>query len=299
MKFKEIEYVERKTNKIVIEDVPGEGFLKFLYYNPLGALPLNLLVKRKFLSSIYGRLMDKSSSKEKIKDFVNNYNIDMEESIKGIDEFVSFNDFFVRKLKSKARKIAEKPNEIASPADGKILVFDRISGMEKFFLKGQEFNLNEFFRDKELAKKYEGGVMAIVRLAPVDYHRFHFPLSGVVGKSNKIEGSYLSVSPYAIRKNFNIFCENKREYSELETDNFGSVILSEIGATMVGGIEQTYLAGTRVEKGDEKGYFYFGGSTCVLFFEKDKVAIDKDILENSKEGLETKIYMGERIGRSL
>lgn len=295
MKFSKIKYIERSTGEIKIENVPGEGFLKFLYYNPLGELPLNLVVKKKFLSEIYGRSMDSSKSKGKILPFVEEHGINMEESVKGVDDFTSFNDFFVRQLKEGSRKIAQGEDEVASPADGKVLAYEDIKVKDEFFLKGDKFSLEEFLGDKELAQKYEGGVFLIVRLAPVDYHRFHFPIDGVVGSSKLIEGDYYSVSPHAIRRNFRIYCENKREYAELKNEKFGDVILSEIGATMVGGIEQTYRAGTRVGKGEEKGYFYFGGSSCILLFQKDKIKLDEDLLKNTKKGIETKVYMGERI----
>lgn len=299
MNFEKIRYIERKTGEIQTENVPGEGFLKFLYYNPMGELPLNLVVKKKFLSEIYGRRMDSEKSAEKIAPFVEEHRINMDESVKSIHEFTSFNDFFVRKLKPGSREIAGNRDEIASPADGKILAYRDLSEKDKFFLKGDAFTLEEFFQDKELAKKYEGGVMMIIRLAPVDYHRFHFPLGGKVSRSKLIEGDYYSVSPYAVKKNFRIYCENKREYAELKTEEFGDVILSEIGATMVGGIEQTYEPDTFVEKGEEKGYFYFGGSSCILFFQKDKITVDEDIIENTLKGIETKIYMGERIGSKI
>ncbi|GLI58005.1 phosphatidylserine decarboxylase proenzyme [Propionigenium maris DSM 9537] len=295
MKFSKIKYIERSTGEIKIENVPGEGFLKFLYYNPLGELPLNLVVKKKFLSEIYGRSMDSSKSKGKILPFVEEHGINMEESVKGVDDFTSFNDFFVRKLKEGSRKIAQGEDEVASPADGKVLAYEDIKVKDEFFLKGDKFSLEEFLGDRELAQKYEGGVFLIVRLAPVDYHRFHFPIDGVVGSSKLIEGDYYSVSPHAIRRNFRIYCENKREYAELKNEKFGDVILSEIGATMVGGIEQTYRAGTRVGKGEEKGYFYFGGSSCILLFQKDRIKLDEDLLKNTKKGIETKVYMGERI----
>ena len=296
MDFNEIKYIERKTNELKVEKVPGEGFLKFLYYNPLGELPLNLIVKKKFLSEIYGRSMDSSKSKGKIAPFVSEHNINMDESIKSIDEFISFNDFFIRELKKEAREIASGEDEIASPADGKILAYEDIQLKNKFFLKGDKFTLEEFLGDKDLAKKYEGGVFLIVRLAPVDYHRYHFPVDGSISSSRLIEGNYYSVSPHAIKKNFRIYCENKREYAELKNEKFGDIILSEIGATMVGGIKQTYSPNTDVKKGQEKGYFFFGGSSCIILFEKGKINIEEDILRNSKNGIETKVYMGEKIG---
>ena len=292
----DILYIDRKTKEKMIETPPGEGFLKFLYYNPLGKLPLHLLIKRKILSSFYGRIMSGKKSKKKILGFVNSYNIDMKESKKNIDEFDSFNDFFIRELRDGARQIEPDENILVSPADGKILVFENLKEIDRFFVKGKEFNLIEFFQSEELAKKYTGGTMVIIRLAPVDYHRFHFPATGIIGESRLINGYYYSVSPYAIKKNFKIYSENKREISILRTEKFGDIALSEIGATMVGGIKQSYTPNSQVKKGEEKGYFFFGGSSCIMFFEKDRVKFDSDIIENSQLGLETKLSMGERIG---
>ena len=139
----------------------------------------------------------------------------------------------------------------------------------------------------------------IIRLAPIDYHRFHFPCDGIISESKLINGDYYSVSTHAIKKNFRILCENKREFSILKTKNFGEIAMFEVGATMVGGIKQSYQPNTSIKKGEEKGYFYFGGSTCVLVFEKGKIRIDRDLVENTKKGIETKVYMGEKIGEAL
>lgn len=297
MNFKKIEYVDRASGKTLVECVPGENFLKFLYYNPMGILPLNLVVRKKCLTSFYGKQMDSPNSKDKIEPFVTSHNINMNESKRKIEDFKSFNDFFIRELQPSSRPIAMGENILTSPADGKILVFDNLKEPTNFFLKGDEFNLKEFLMDDSLAKKFEGGTLLIIRLAPVDYHRFHFPADGTISESKEISGYYYSVSPYAIRKNFRIYCENKREYSVLSTKNFGNIVMSEIGATMVGGIKQTYIPNSFVKKGDEKGYFYFGGSSCILLFEKGKVTIDRDIIDNSKKGIETKVMMGEKIGQ--
>lgn len=296
MEFNKIKYIERKTGEIKIEKVPGEKYLKFLYYNPLGELPLNLVVKKKFLTDYYGKQMDKKESTKKIPSFIKEADINIEEAKKTIDQFTSFNDFFYRELKDGARSIDFDENVLTSPADGKILVFENLEKEKELFIKGDKFTLEEFFQDSELAKKYEGGVFLIVRLAPIDYHRFHFPCDGKIGASKLINGDYFSVSTHAIKKNFRIFCENKREFSILQTKNFGDIAMFEVGATMVGGIKQSYTPDSFVKKGEEKGYFYFGGSTCILVFEKDKIKIDKDLIENTKNGIETKVYMGEKIG---
>lgn len=294
MQFEKIKYIERKTGEVKIEKVMGEGALKFLYYNPLGSLFLNAIIKRKFLSSYYGKKMNSLASKKKIANFVKEMGIDMSDYARDIDEYVSFNDFFYRELKQGARKIADEETVLASPADGKILAYRDLKEKDKFFIKGSDFTLEEFFMDRELAKKYEGGTFVIVRLAPADYHRFHFPAAGKIGETKKIEGYYYSVSTHAIKKNFRIFCENKREFSILSTERFGDIAMVDVGATMVGSIVQTYVPNSHVKKGDEKGYFLFGGSTCIMVFEKDKVEIDEDIIRNTQNRIETRIYMGEK-----
>lgn len=299
MEFKKIEYIERKTGEIKVEKVPGEKYLKFLYYNPLGELPLNLVVKKKFLTEYYGKKMDKPESVKKIPSFIEQADINIAEAKKRVEEFKSFNDFFYRELKEGARTVDYRENVLASPADGKILAFENLDREKEFYIKGDKFTLEEFFADKKLANKYKNGVFMIIRLAPIDYHRFHFPADGEISESKLIDGVYYSVSTYAIKKNFRILCENKREYSILKTEKFGDIAMFEVGATMVGGIKQSYKSNSYVKKGEEKGYFYFGGSTCVLVFERGKVKIDEDILENTKKGIETKVYMGEKIGISL
>lgn len=295
MKFEKIKYIERKTGEIKDEKVMGEGALKFLYYNPFGSLLLNTVVKRKFLSEIYGKKMNKPESKMKIAGFIKEMNIDMNDYARDINEYKSFNDFFYRELKTGARTIDRTESVLVSPADGKILAYENLKEKDKFFVKGSEFTLEEFFSDKELAKKYEDGTFVIVRLAPADYHRFHFPAAGKISETKKIKGYYYSVSTHAIKRNFRIFCENKREYAILSTKKFGDIAMIDVGATMVGSIVQTYKENSFVEKGDEKGYFLFGGSTCILVFEKDKIQVDEDIIENTKNGIETRIYMGEKI----
>lgn len=299
MEFKKIEYIERKTGEIKVEKVPGEKYLKFLYYNPLGELPLNLVVKKKFLTEYYGKKMDKPESVKKIPSFIEQADINIAEAKKRVEEFKSFNDFFYRELKEGARTVDYRENVLASPADGKILAFENLDIEKEFYIKGDKFTLEEFFADKGLANKYKNGVFIIIRLAPIDYHRFHFPADGEISESKLIDGVYYSVSTHAIKKNFRILCENKREYSILKTEKFGDIAMFEVGATMVGGIKQSYKSNSYVKKGEEKGYFYFGGSTCVLVFERGKVKIDEDLLENTKKGIETKVYMGEKIGISL
>ena len=289
----EIRYIDRENKEIHIEHPPVEGLLKFLYNNPIGSKTILPIVKRKLITKWYGKMMDKPSSTKKIKSFVDNFQININELEKRIEEFKSFNDFFYRKLKPNARKIG---NGLISPGDGRILTFENISDLNNFNIKGRKFTLAEFLVDDFLAEKYQNSSMAILRLAPNDYHRYHFPYEGNPSKSIKIKGNYCSVSPYALFENLTkVFCENKREICSLNINNKKEILIISVGSTMVGSINSTYKPNTVVNKGEEMGYFSFGGSTVVLIFDSDIFKINQDLLENTKSNLETYIKMGEEI----
>ena len=287
-----IQYYERESGQIKTEKVAGEKWLVWLYYNPIGEATLWALAKRKLVSTIYGNMMDRTSSAKKIHPFIEDFDIDM--SVAQKQEFNNFNDFFTRKLKDEARPIDTSSNIVVSPADGKILAYTDISNSD-FIIKGKRFDVSSFLDNPDLAQKYHDGSLLIIRLAPFDCHRFHFPVSGNLSPNKKIDGDYYSVNPFALRKKAEIFCLNKREYTILSNPLFGDVIMAEVGATLVGSIEQTFK-GSSVNKGEEKGYFKFGGSTVVLLFEKSKILIDEDLLINTAKGYETTVKMGERIG---
>jgi phosphatidylserine decarboxylase len=275
--------------------VAGEKWLVWLYNNPVGEATLWTLAKRKVVSEFYGSRMDRPASVEKIQPFVDEFQVDMRAAQK--QSFSSFNDFFTRKLKKSARPVDTSSTVAVSPADGKILAYASIRNSD-FIIKGYRFNVLSFLNNDRLAEKYLDGTLVIIRLAPVDYHRFHFPVSGSVTPVTRIEGDYYSVNPLALRKMAEIFCLNKREFTVISNPLFGDVVTAEVGATMVGSIVQTY-AGDFVQKGEEKGYFRFGGSTVVLLFEKNRINIDEDLLVNTSKGYETAVKVGERIGVSM
>ncbi|WP_075590221.1 phosphatidylserine decarboxylase [Labilibacter marinus] len=288
-----INYIERSTNTQKKEEIVGKGALNWLYYTPGGKITLHMLLKRKFASTVVGHFMSSPLSTHQVRKFIRKYKIDLSQ-YHNENGYRCFNDFFYRKLKDGQRLIGDA---LVSPADGKVLAFQDIDHVPSFFIKGSEFKLHEFLNDEHLAKKYEGGSMVIIRLAPTDYHRFHFPVNGIASEARSLKGRYFSVSPVAMKKSIKILVQNRRVFSTIQSDNYGDVIMAEIGAALVGSIKQTYEPNSKIEKGTEKGYFAYGGSTVVLFFEKGKVSIDKDLLENTRNHLETEVKMGENIGR--
>ncbi len=288
-----IAFFNRLTRCIETEAVYGEGYLRFTYESPLGALPLHALVKRAAFSSWYGHRMDSPASRAKIAPFLAAYGLDTDEFADAPDSFRSFNEFFYRKLKPQARPIASGENEVVFPADGRHLVLPNIAACDDFFIKGVRFDLTALLRDATKAKHFAHGSMLISRLCPVDYHRFHFPSDGTPWAAKQINGPLYSVSPIALRKRPSILWENKREITVLRTPKLGDVLLLEIGATCVGSIVQTFVPDTSIRKGAEKGYFRFGGSCFITIFEPGKIRFADDLIEHSCAGREVYARMGD------
>lgn len=287
-------YKKRNDEAYELEVIEGEKALKFLYETPLGKMSMGLLVKRKLISGVYGWLQDRPRSKHKIEGFVKKHNISLEEAEK--TSFDSFNDFFTRKLKKDARPISKNSNAFVSPADGRVFAYENINIDALVQLKGMMYSLRDLIEDDALAQKYTGGTCLVIRLSPVDYHRFHYPDDGTILCEKKIDGHFFSVNPIALSKVIRLYVQNKREWMLLKTKNFKEVLMMEVGATCVGTIIQNNQVGDEIKKGDEKGYFKFGGSTLILFLEKNTLALDEDLIKNTLEGYETKVNMGEQIG---
>jgi len=288
---------DRKMQRLTNENVVGGKLLKLLYEKSYGK-PFLFFVKRKFFSSFYGRLMDTAWSRRLISSFIKDHDLDMDESEQAVEEFKTFNEFFTRKLKPEARPFDLSPDVLISPCDSRLLAFENIDTEEVIQVKGMTYALKDLLLDEALSKKYQGGTVMVFRLNPLDYHRFHFPDDGLPHKTRDIDGLYYSVNPLALKTIPRLYVENKRAVTKFDSAHFGTLLYLEIGATNVGSIIQTYIDSKPVKRGSEKGYFKFGGSTVILFAEKDRVKLDEDILLHSAQGVETRVLFGESIGSS-
>ena len=294
-----IRYFNRHTGKLETEQVYGEGFLRWSYGNPLGAISLEGFVKRPFFSKWYGQRMSTPASASRVAPFIAKYELDPADFADAADSYRSFNEFFFRKLKPSARPIDADEDSVVFPADGRHLGFQRASEISGVFVKGQKFDLAKLLGDPALAERYAEGSLVLSRLCPVDYHRFHFPAAGTPGEVRMIDGPLYSVSPIALRQRLAYLWTNKRTITELKTERFGTVLLLEIGATCVGTILQTFVPGKAMEKGAEKGYFAFGGSSTLTLFPPGKIQLEADLLENSARQTELYARIGSRMGRAL
>lgn len=263
-----------------------------------GALALWALVKRPMFSAWYGRRMSTPASAARVLPFIARYGLDPAEFAEPPEAFGSFNEFFFRKLTPASRPIDPDDASVVFPADGRHLGFERASAIRGVFVKGQQFDLPRLLGDAALAARYADGALVLSRLCPVDYHRFHFPAAGVPGETRRIPGPLFSVSPIALRRQLSYLWTNKRTLTPLVTQRFGTVLLLEIGATCVGTIAQTYQPGHAVAKGEEKGYFAFGGSSTITLFEPGAVKLEADLAEHSARQTELYAKVGTRMAHS-
>ncbi|KAH6899764.1 phosphatidylserine decarboxylase-domain-containing protein [Thelonectria olida] len=260
---------------------------------------------RKLLKSLsikQGKKFDDPASKDEIEKFIDFHGLDMSEVLLSLDEFKNFNEFFYRALKPGARPCSapEHPRIIVSPADCRSVVFNSITQATKIWVKGREFNMKRLLGDAypEDVSRFEGGALGVFRLAPQDYHRFHIPVDGIMGKPKTIEGEYYTVNPMAIRSALDVYGENVRVLVPIDSEHHGRVMVICVGAMMVGSTVITRNEGDRVQRAEELGYFKFGGSTILLLFEPGKMMFDDDLADNASGALETLVRVGMSIGHS-
>ena len=184
--------------------------------------------------------------------------------------------------------------DLISICDSKISVYN-IEEDLILNIKNSKYNLKELIKD-ELSPEYQGGTCIIYRLEPKDYHHYIFNDDGIVLSNKKINGKLHTVNPIVYEK-YQVFTENKREVSVLKMSHLDNVIQIEVGALCVGRIKNNEL--TQFERYDEKGYFEFGGSTIIQLFKKDVVAVDEEIVNNTKNEIETQVTVGTVIGRVI
>lgn len=281
--------IKIKTRKGKILYTKENPFTVFLYSNLFGRIILKIINKPVF-SKVFGFLLSSKISKLFIKSFIKSNSIDMSEYEK--EKYNSFNDFFIRKIKSRNRPIGDK---FISPCDSKLIIhtIDKNSVLK---IKNSRYKINELINN-ELSNEYNSGYVLVFRLCKDDYHRYGYIDDGYQEDNIKIKGLFHPVRPIAIN-NYPVFKQNSREWTILKTKNFDEVIQIEVGALNIGKIVNLH-SNYSFKKGEEKGYFKFGASTIILLIKKDIIKIDKDILKNSKNDIETIVRFGENIGEKL
>ena len=292
MADKSIKYFDRASGEIITETVMGDRALRFAYNTLLGRSLWAVLFGGKAVSALMGRYYDSPRSRKDIAKLTAIPGCRVEEAEFPPEHYSSFNDFFARHLRSGARPADMSENVLVSPADGKIIIHTGLAPDAPIPVKGAKRSINELCQCKLPDKPL---CVAVVRLAPVDYHRYHFPCDCCAGDELRIvPGKYHSVNPVALLRRPDLFVENTRHIAKFVSPVFGDFLMIEVAAFGVGSIIQTGKS-KEFRKMDEKGYFKFGGSTVIMVFETDRIRFDEDILTASAQDMEVLVRCGSHI----
>lgn len=278
-----------KKNKI---DTKESLTLRFLYGTILGRLVLKLLVQP-VVSQMAGRFLSSSVSRFLVPYFVRRYHISMDNIEVPAGGFPSFNAFFTRRRKLELCDVTD--GHLVSPCDGMLSV-QKIVGNAVYDIKHTWFTLEDLLRDKELASRFRDGTLLIFRLTPQHYHRYCYAVDGKILRMRVIRGKLHCVRPIALRT-VPVFVQNSREYEVIVAGKFGMVVQMEIGALLVGKINnfRKKTDKNRVCAGDEKGYFAFGGSTIAVMIQKDSAVLNEVLYDRQAGNGEIPVHKGEFI----
>jgi phosphatidylserine decarboxylase len=167
------------------------------------------------------------------------YHIDMSQfEPTNIDDYRTFEDFFVRKHAPGSRPIhaEDDSREAVVVADSRVVVFPTVERTRALWIKGKHFTIANLIQEQAEALIWENGAVASFRLSPQDYHRYHSPVSGKVCWHKHIPGDYYQVDPIALRSSVDILTRNARSCVCIDTGEFGKVLFVAIGATDVGSV---------------------------------------------------------------
>lgn len=284
-----MDYIDLQGKK-VCNITNQDKLLSFLYTNIFGRMLLKPLIQPQ-VSKLAGRYLSSAHSKWLIPKFIERNEIDMD--IYEECDYSSFNDFFTRKIKPDCRPVPEDLDVLISPCDCLATVYP-IQENTTFSIKNTEYTLRSLLRSPRLAKRFRGGYAYVLRLTVEDYHRYLYSVSGKQSKNYHIDGTFHTVNPIA-NDYLPIYKENTREYTVIRSKEFGDVLQMEVGALLVGKISN-HKQSTVVTRGEEKGFFEYGGSTIVVLTQKGRVTPRSDLLTNSKNGYETKVLQAHPLG---
>ena len=290
---KETHLWDLKRACFVEERMPNQSALRWLYERPMGRLLGQMIFTRHLFSKLAGWWFNTTWSTRNIENFSQIYGIDMGEFES--TSYPTFNHFFARKFKREVRCFTDEVGCMPAFAEARLLGWKSLPVGGNLPVKGQELTPAVLLNKKDIARRFEGGPVIVARLAPQDYHRFHFADDGVVLERYEIEGGYHSVNPIALDRKENIYCVNHRQVTIQQSRNFGSLAYVDVGAMMVGKIVRTGTENGEVRRGMERGYFLYGGSTIILLGEPDIWRPIPVLLENTTRNIETKVLLGSTI----
>ena len=244
-----------------------------------------------------------------IRMFIRAFDVDMSESEhQTAEKYISFNQFFTRKLIPGSRPIDNNKNIIACPADGRISQISQFSDGSAIQAKGQDFSMQQLLGGKNnYGTLCDSGSFATIYLSPRNYHRVHMPYDGELVEMIYVPGRLFSVAPYASEVIKGLYSRNERVVSIFKSE-IGYMAVVMVGAVNVAAIEMVWeglvtpphgknisrktYKDVKLIKGAELGIFNMG-STAIMVFEENKI----QWLDNLQ--LQQVVNMGQTLGKTI
>lgn len=241
-----------------------------------------------------GNFLDTFESTQTLNSFINNPDYNVDDYIKGPSGWLSYNQFLARQLKPGKRPIAERCNDavIVSPADSTFRGTWKIADDSTITVKGTRYAMRDLLNGSAYKDAFKDGIFTHSFLAITDYHRFHVPVSGIIKEVKKIPATTWiteSKKPDGSIENIDdVGFQFTHTRAHIVIDSpVGLVAVMPVGMGHISSVTITAEEGARLVKGDEFGYFAFGGSDIIMLFEK-QVSLSASIGTHYK--------MGEQIG---
>jgi phosphatidylserine decarboxylase len=249
------------------------------------------------VAEAWGAFLDSPASAAGIASFTSVPDYRADDYVPGPSGWLTFNQFFARQIRPGKRPIADPQNDavVVSPADAVFMGAWPIDEASTITVKGAEWRIADLLEGGPYATAFANGIYMHSFLRPHDYHRFHVPVGGEVRDVRTIharvyldvvrrpDGSLASVNGDTYQFN------QERGILILESATVGLVALVPVGMTLISSVNLTPDVGARLRKGEEVGYFQFGGSDIVMLFQDRNVVIEAEV--------GAKYLQGERIGR--
>ena len=246
---------------------------------------------------LYAAYQDSRWSAKQIEPFIRKYHINMNE-FEPV-HYRSYGAFFTRQFRPGVRRFPSAPGEMGAFAEARYLGWDKLEPGQRFPIKGHSLSAKHLLGSVERAQPFIGGPVIAVRLAPVDYHHVHYPDRGGTLEQDRLGRRNWTVNWHALQNKDDILFENERQVNILETSNFGRLGFVEIGALTVGRIVQVHPLEAPIERGAQKSMFRFGGSSIIVFGEPGAWRPSIDLLEHTRDNVETFVRLGETVAESL
>lgn len=231
-------------------------------------------------------------SRRMIPHYIRKYGIDMKPYTG--QTYESFAAFFSRKRDNIC--YVSDPNVLISPCDGLLSVYAVTEDLT-LSMKGSVYALNDLLPDPDAAALFQNGLCLVFRLEASDYHHFCCFDDCRLIETNYIPGQLHSVQPIA-QRTVPVFRLNRRWWSTMRTKHFGTVVQTEVGAMLVGGVSFSET-GIWFKRGDEMGHFELAGSTIILFLTssvRQRLRFRESIMPYINSGKETRVQIGAGIG---